>query len=77
MCERLRKVVNDAMIMKGIRDLAKESKLSETSIREIAEGARVPRRRNAYRLALACDRTPPEALELAYECGRTKAIRTA
>lgn len=66
--ERMIRVVNDALIKKGMEVLAKESALSPGAIHNIASGRHVPRRRNAYRLALACGCSEDEALRLAYEC---------
>lgn len=68
MSDRLLKEVNDAMIRKGLKALSDESGLHEKTIRQVARGARVPHRGNAYKLALACGLSEPEALALAREC---------
>lgn len=68
MSERLKTLVNDALIKKGAKALCDASGLTENSIREIANGDRVPHRRNAFKLALACGCGEQEALTLAREC---------
>lgn len=68
MSERLIRIVNDALIRKGMEELVAGSGLSKQTIHEIAEAARVPRRRNAFKLALACGLNEADALALAREC---------
>lgn len=73
MSERLIKMVNDALIKEGVEVLRERSKLSPNTIRLIADRRRSPRRRNAYKLALACGCSEEEALALARECSPTEA----
>lgn len=77
MSERLIKLVNDALIKKGMRALLDKTGLSETAVYNIASGIRVPRRHNAYKLALACGVSEEDALAIAYECHPQEAKRTA
>ena len=72
MSERLKKMVSDALITKGIKALQDGSGLGEQTIREISEGHRFPRRKTAYRLAKACGAEEEEALALARECLQAK-----
>jgi hypothetical protein len=73
MSERLLTLINDALIKGQIDRLLEFSGLAENSIREIANGSRVPRKTNAYNLALACGCSEQEALTLARECLRSRA----
>lgn len=77
MSERLKTIINDALIKEGVHVLSQRSALSENTIRLIAAGGRTPRRRNVYRLALACGCDETEALELAREGASVAKRRTA
>jgi hypothetical protein len=77
MSERLIKLIGDALIKEGASELSRRSKLSPNAIREIAAGVRCPRRRSAYRLALACGCNEQEALALARECFTGEARESA
>lgn len=75
MSERLIKLVNDALITKGMDAIRDGSGLAEQTILKVAQGIRIPRRRNAFKLALACGSSEAEALALARECLPLRAKR--
>lgn len=66
--ERLMSVVNDALIKSGMRALQSAAGMTEATIRRVANGRAKPRRRSAYKLALACGCNEEDALALAREC---------
>lgn len=77
MSERLIQLVNNALIKKGMKAVRAASGLSPNTIRNVAERKTVPRRRSAYRLALACDAVEEDALKMARECDPNGAKETA
>ncbi len=77
MSERLIKIVNDALVKNGMKELSEKSDLSPGAIHKIASGGRIPRRRSAYKLAVAAGCSEEEALALAYECSPEANKRTA
>lgn len=77
MSERLKTILNEKLITKGMKAIVDGSGLSRNTIYEIADGRRVPHRGNAYKLALACGCSPGDALTLARECIRMKAKKAS
>lgn len=72
MSERLKRLLDEALIRKGVSALSREAGLTEGTVRNAARGKGIPRRRNAYLLALACGATEQDALGMAHECVQPK-----